>query len=88
MTCFFCKGTKEQWLTTDVVDLGGHVIVIKNVPCYKCAECGELTYDLAVGERIEEIVDTVKDTVSGEIAVVRYSSDEINVVQYSETAAA
>lgn len=73
MKCFFCKGKKEDSVTIDVTDLGSSIIIIRGVPCYKCVECGEVTFDLAVGERIEHIVDTLKDSIS-EIAVVQYSS--------------
>ena len=73
MTCFFCKGTKENGFTTDVTDLGSCIVIVRGVPCYKCIQCGETTFDLSVGERLEEIVDELKDSFS-EIAVVRYSS--------------
>ena len=72
MTCFFCKGKKENALTIDVTDLGSCIVIIRGVPCHKCAQCGEITFDLAVGERLEQIVDTLKDSLT-EIAVVQYS---------------
>ncbi|MFW5670599.1 MAG: YgiT-type zinc finger protein, partial [Acetivibrio ethanolgignens] len=39
--CMFCKGnvTKES-LTTHVVNYKNCVIVIKNVPCEECEQCG------------------------------------------------
>ena len=73
MTCFFCKGEKENSLTIDVTDLGSCIVIVRGVPCYKCMQCGEITFDLSVGERLEQIVDTLKDSIS-EIAVVQYSS--------------
>jgi YgiT-type zinc finger domain-containing protein len=73
MTCFFCKADKKDGITIDVTDLGSCIVIIRGVPCYKCVECGETTFDLAVGERLEQIVDTLKDCIS-EIAVVHYSS--------------
>jgi len=73
MTCFFCKGEKETSLTIDVTDLGSCIVIVRGVPCYKCTQCSEVTFDLAVGERLEQIVDTLKDSIS-EIAVVQYSS--------------
>jgi len=45
----------------------------RTVPCHKYKQCGETTFDLAVGERLEQIVDTLRDSIS-EIAVVQYSS--------------
>ena len=72
MKCFFCKGEKENSLTIDVTELGTCIVIIRGVPCYKCAQCGEVTFDLTVGERLEQIVDTLKNSIS-EIAVVQYS---------------
>ena len=73
MKCFFCKGEKEHSHTIDVTDLGSCIIIVRGVPCYKCTQCGEVTFDLCVGERLEKIVDELKNTNS-EIAVVQYSS--------------
>ena len=73
MTCFLCKGEKENSLTIDVTDLGSCIVIVRGVPCYKCTQCGETTFDLTVGERLEQIVDAMKDSIS-EIAVVQYSS--------------
>jgi len=62
----------ENSLTVDVTDLGSCIVIVRGVPCYKCTQCGETTFDLIVGERLEQIVDTLKDSIS-EIAVVQYS---------------
>jgi hypothetical protein len=48
------------------------MVIIKKVPCYKCSQCGEVAFDLAVGERIEEIVKSLKNAFT-EIAVINYS---------------
>jgi len=88
LTCFFCKGKKENSFTIDVTDMGSCVVIIRDVPCYKCTECGEVTFELKIGERIDEIIDTLKDSLSGQIALIRYSETEIKIVQYSETDAA
>jgi len=60
-------------LTTDVTDLDASVIIIRNVPCHKCCQCGEVSFSLAVAERLEQIVDLLKDSVT-EIAVIQYSN--------------
>ena len=73
MTCFFCKGQKENSTTTDVTDLGTCIVIIRGVPCHKCTQCGEVTFDLVVGERLESIVDTMRNSIT-EIAVVQYAS--------------
>ena len=71
MTCFFCKGTMEKDTTTHFAELSKCIVIIKNVPCYKCEQCGEISYFLDVGERLEQIVSTLKDSLT-EVAIVHY----------------
>ena len=73
MKCFFCKGNMVDGLTTDVTDLESSVIIIRNVPCHKCSQCGEVSFSLAVAERLEQIVDALSSSVT-EIAIVQYSN--------------
>lgn len=49
MKCIYCKGNMES----DFTDLKTCVIIIRNVPCYKCKQCGEVAFDFSVGERLE-----------------------------------
>jgi len=72
MRCPFCKGNMVDDITTDFTDLKTSMIIIKNVPCQKCSQCGEVAYDLEVGERLEMIVDSLKDSLM-EVAIVKYS---------------
>jgi len=72
MTCFFCKGIMEDGTTTHFTDLGSCIIIIKNVPCHTCVQCGEVIYRLDVGERLEQIIDTLKNSLT-EVAIVHYS---------------
>ena len=74
MKCFFCKGPMENGFTTYVADLGTCVIVIRNVPCHKCAQCGQVSYSLDVGERIEQIVEAHKDSIT-EVAIIKYTGN-------------
>ena len=59
--------------TTDFTDLNTCIVIIKNVPCHKCTQCGEVVFDFFVCERLEQIVDTLKNSLT-EIAVVQYSN--------------
>ncbi len=72
MKCFLCKGRIEDGFTTDVTDVESCVIIVRNVPCHKCSQCGEVSYALDVAQRLEQIVDTLRDSVT-EIAIVKYS---------------
>ena len=47
------------------------IIVIKNVPCLECDQCGEKYYTDDVAEKLEEIIDTAKKMMQ-EIAVIDY----------------
>ena len=59
-------------LTTDVTDLQSSVIIIRGIPCQKCVQCGEISFTLDVGERLEQIVDAFRNSLT-EIAIVQYS---------------
>ena len=89
MKCYSCKGgTLENSTTSDFNDLGNCMIIVKDVPCQKCLQCGEIVFNFKTGERIEEIVDMLKQSLTEEIAVVQYSPTEIKVVRYAESIAA
>ena len=60
MTCFYCKGNIESSTTTYMTDYQGCYIIIKNVPCEKCSQCGEEYLNGETLERIEEIIQKVK----------------------------
>ena len=69
----FCKSdTVKESTTTHVVNYKGCVIVIKNVPCEECEQCGEKFYSDEVAERLERMVDTAKKLMQ-EISVIDYS---------------
>ncbi len=70
--CMLCKcDTVKQSTTTHVVNYKGNVIVIKNVPCEECEQCGEIFYTDDVVERLEEIVNNAKKLLQ-EVAVIDY----------------
>jgi len=72
--CFFCKGEKADGYTTYVADFGETCIIIRNVPCETCKQCGEVTYSGIVAEQLEKIVERLKNAVRTEIAVVDYAN--------------
>ena len=74
MKCFLCKGEMIDGYTTDVTDFESSVIIIRNVPCHKCSQCGEVSFPLSVAERLESIVDSIKETVT-EVAIIKYSNE-------------
>ena len=71
--CMFCKcDTVTPSLTTHVVNYNGAIIVIKNVPCEECEQCGEKYYTDEVAEQLEKMVNLAKQMMQ-EIAVLDYS---------------
>ena len=70
--CMFCKNTEyKETFTTHVVNYKNCIIIIKNVPCLECKQCGEKYYTDDVAEKIENIVDMAKKLMQ-EISVVDY----------------
>lgn len=71
MNCLLCKGDLEEKRTTFMSDLGGTIVIIKNVPSLVCTQCGEAYYDDETMERIERIIDYLREAVT-EVAIVDY----------------
>ena len=57
--------------TIHTVQLKNCVVVIKNVPCMKCEQCGEVVLSADTIEKIERILQTVEKAVA-EITVVNF----------------
>ena len=72
MNCFMCKGALEEKKTTFMVDLGDHIIIIKDVPSYVCSQCGDTSYSDEVARVLEEIVESLRHTPT-EMSVVSYA---------------
>ena len=72
MTCFTCKGNIEKTTTTYMAEYDGCYIIIKNVPCSKCTQCGEEYLNGITLQKIEAILAKLKDTLT-EFAVVDYN---------------
>ncbi|WP_370846183.1 type II toxin-antitoxin system MqsA family antitoxin [Eubacterium sp.] len=71
--CMFYKcDTVKQSTTTHVVNYKNSIIVIKNIPCEECEQCGEKYYTDEVVEQLEKMVNLAKQMMQ-EIAVIDYS---------------
>jgi hypothetical protein len=57
--------------TTHVVNYINSVI-IKNVPCEECEQCGEIFYTDEVAEQLEKLVEAAKSLLQ-DISVIDYS---------------
>lgn len=72
MMCMECGSTAEKGFTTSVTDLDNCLVIVRNVPCYKCTECNEVTYTADVIQRLEKIIEASKSLLQ-EISVIDYA---------------
>ncbi len=71
--CFYCKcKTTKPSRTTHVVTFDDCIIVVKNVPCEECEQCGEKYFSDEVMEQLEIIVAKARQLAS-EVFVVDYN---------------
>ena len=68
--CF--RDDKIKSHTTFTVEYKDCIIVVKNVPCFECQICGEITFSDEVSKRLEELVNAAKSVLQ-EISVIDYS---------------
>ena len=71
MKCMKCGRNAYKSTTTEAIELGFGVLVIRNIPCYKCDECDEIFYTGDVVKNIEKIIERVKQFVQ-EVIVLDY----------------
>ena len=70
--CMYCKCNEiADSSTTHVVTYKDCLIIIKNVPCVECIQCGEKYYTDAVAQQLDKIVSAAKK-ITQEISVIDY----------------
>ena len=71
--CVMCKGMLIEGKVNHIVDIDGHIIIVKNVPANICTQCGEYYISHKIALIVEELVDKLllNDT---EIMVINYPS--------------
>ncbi len=73
MNCLLCKsGTMQPSTDSYFAKVKGGYVIIENVPCYKCEQCGEVVYSASVMERIEEMLESL-EKVASKIFIVDYA---------------
>ncbi len=73
MKCIKCGNDTYKSTTTEAIELDGGVLVIRNIPCYKCETCDEIQFSGDVVERLEKIIADAKKRIS-ELSVVNYET--------------
>ena len=69
MKCMKCGKEAFAGTTEESVETGFDVLVIRNIPCFKCAECNEIFYTGNVAEKIEKRSERVRQTAQKAAAV-------------------
>jgi len=75
MKCIRCGKELYKSTTAEAIELEFGILVIKNIPCYKCDECDEILYTANVAQKIEEIT-----------AMITKFAQEITVIDYQKAA--
>ena len=65
MKCLLCKAdTMIDTKSTYFAQLENCYVIIENVPCKKCTQCGEVVYSASVMEKIDDILDRIQNIAS------------------------
>lgn len=75
--CFYCKcKSTVPSITNHVVNYKNCIIVVKNVPCEECEQCGEKYFNDEIMEKLEEIVNKAKQLAT-EVFVTDYRNNKV-----------
>lgn len=73
MSCFYCKGDIVPGTTVYTTQIGNAVIVIKNVPCEECEQCGEIEIPHEVMLKIDHIIELATYLMQ-DVAIIDYQT--------------
>ena len=74
MNCLICKtGTMQPSTESYFAKIKGGYVIIENVPCFKCEQCGEIVYAASVMEKIDEMLERL-EKIASRISIVDYTS--------------
>ena len=72
MKCMKCGRDAFKSTTSEAIEMDFGLLVIRNIPCFKCEECDEIFYTGDVVQKIERITEMVKQLMQ-ELTVVDYA---------------
>ena len=73
MNCLVCNaGSMIESKNTYFAQLDNCYVIIENVPCRKCDQCGEVVYSASVMERIDVILEKVQK-IASKIFIMDYA---------------
>ena len=71
MKCMKCGREAYKSKTTEAIEMGIGLLVIRNIPCFKCDECDEIFYTGDVAQKIEKIMEMVK-SFTQEVTIIDF----------------
>lgn len=72
MKCLSCKhGNMSPSTTTYFTEFDHCMLIIKNVPCFECDQCGDVVFSTSGHRKIEHIVALAKQLTS-ELTILEY----------------
>lgn len=73
MKCISCgSDNMKESKTTYFAELKNCYVIIENVPCFKCDQCGEISYNLKTLEKIEDILESIEN-IASKIFILDYA---------------
>jgi len=77
--CIFCKGNLKRNTTDYIEKNDNNIILVKDVPCEECEQCGEPFFDNGIVKKLEQILNQIQYNISSEIS--------LTVINYDKNAA-
>ena len=71
MKCMKCGEEAYKSKTTEAIEMDFGLLVIRNIPCWKCDECDEIFYFGDVAMKIDEITEAVRQ-LAQDITIIDY----------------
>ncbi|MBQ7558820.1 MAG: YgiT-type zinc finger protein [Synergistales bacterium] len=71
MKCMRCGNDIFESTTSEAIEMDFGLLVIRNIPCYKCEKCDEIFYTGDVVLKLEEITEKVKQ-LEQEVTIIDY----------------
>ena len=71
MKCIKCGREAFKSTSAEAIEMGYGILVIRNIPCYKCEECNEISYTGDVVAKIESIKQRVKSLMQ-EVTIIDF----------------
>ncbi len=73
MNCLVCKnGIMQPSTDSYFAKVNDGYVIIENVPCFKCEQCGEVVYSASVIEKIDGMLEHL-EKIASKIFILDYA---------------